>query len=71
MAVTLKNLLPLIRYNDVRLIDACDDEICLLRKQYLDNFISEDFLNTEVNYIENEEAVLDTINIHLFIKTED
>lgn len=40
MAVTLKNLLPLIRYNDVRLIDA-------------------------------EEAVLDTINIHLFIKTED
>lgn len=65
MAVTLRNLLPLIRYNDVRLLDACDNEICLLRKQYLDDFISEKFLNMEVDYIENEEEILDTINIHL------
>lgn len=65
MAVTIRKLLPLIKWNDVRIVNGEEEEICLIRKDYIDNIFSEKFLDIEVNYIDNDESILDTINIHI------
>lgn len=71
MMVILKELIPLMRENDVRLVDSDGSEICLLRKDYMHDILSEKYLNMMVNSIYNEEEILDTVNICLNGDMED
>ena len=67
----LKDLLPLIQENDIRLLSSDGDEICLLSKDYTQEILSSRYLNMTVDSIYNEEEILDTINIRLKENTED
>lgn len=69
--VILKDLVPLIRENDIRLLSSDDDEICLLSKDYTQEILSLEYLNMTVDSIYNEEEILDTINVRLKENTED
>lgn len=69
--VILKDLVPLIRENDIRLLSSDGDEICLLSKDYTQEIISLEYLNMTVDSIYNEEEILDTINVRLKENTED
>ena len=69
--VILKDLLPLIQENDIRLLCSDEDEICLLRKDYTQEILSSRYLNMTVDSIYNEEEILDTINVRLKENTED
>lgn len=69
--VILKDLVPLIRENDIRLLSSDGDEICLLSKDYTQEILSLEYLNMTVDSIYNEEEILDTINVHLKENTED
>lgn len=68
--VILKDLLPLIQENDVRLLDSDGNEICLLRKDHTQEIFSEKYLDMVVDSIYNEEEISDTVNISLK-NTED
>lgn len=63
--LVLKDLLPLMRENDVRLLDSDGNEICLLRKDHTQEILSEKYLNMTVDSIYNEEEISDTVNISL------
>nr|DAI74688.1 MAG TPA: hypothetical protein [Caudoviricetes sp.] len=63
--LVLKDLLPLMRENDVRLLDSDGNEICLLRKDHTQEILSEKYLNMVVDSIYNEEEISDTVNISL------
>lgn len=63
--LVLKDLLPLMRENDVRLLDSDGNEICLLRKDHTQEILSEKYLDMVVNSIYNEEEISDTVNISL------
>ena len=63
--VILKDLVPLIRENDIRLLSFDGDEICLLSKDYTQEILSLEYLNMTVDSIYNEEEILDTINVRL------
>lgn len=69
--VILKDLLPLIQENDIRLLGSEGDEICLLSKDYTQEILSSRYLNMTVDSIYNEEEILDTINVRLKENTED
>lgn len=69
--VILKDLVPLIRENDIRLFSSDGDEICLLSKDYTQEILSLEYLNMTVDSIYNEEEILDTINVRLKENTED
>lgn len=69
--VILKDLLPLIQENDIRLLSSDGDEICLLSKDYTQEILSSRYLNMTVDSIYNEEEILDTINIRLKENTDD
>lgn len=69
--VILKDLLPLIQENDIRLLSSDGDEICLLSKDYTQEILSSRYLNMTEDSIYNEEEILDTINIRLKENTED
>lgn len=69
--LVLKDLLPLMRENDVQLLDSDDNEICLLRKDHTQEILSEKYLDMVVDSIYNEEEILDTINVRLKKNTED
>ena len=69
--VILKDLVPLIRENDIRLLSSDGDEICLLSKDYAQEILSLEYLNMTVDSIYNEEEILDTINVRLKENTED
>ena len=69
--VILKDLVPLIRENDIRLLSSYGDEICLLSKDYTQEILSLEYLNMTVDSIYNEEEILDTINVRLKENTED
>lgn len=69
--VILKDLLPLIQENDIRLLDSDGDEICLLSKDYTQEILSSRYLNMTVDSIYNEEEILDTINVRLKENMED
>ena len=69
--VILKDLVPLIRENDIRLLSSDGDEICLLSKAYTQEILSLEYLNMTVDSIYNEEEILDTINVRLKENTED
>lgn len=65
--MTVRNLIPLIKCNDVILMCG-EDEICLIRKDYVEDILSEKYLDMKVDYIENDEAILDTIVVHVLKK---
>lgn len=69
--VILKDLVPLIRENDIRLLSSDGDEICLLSKDYTQEILFLEYLNMTVDSIYNEEEILDTINVRLKENTED
>lgn len=69
--VILKDLVPLIRENDIRLLSSDGDEICLLSKDYTQEILSLEYLNMTADSIYNEEEILDTINVRLKENTED
>lgn len=69
--VILKDLVPLIRENDIPLLSSDGDEICLLSKDYTQEILSLEYLNMTVDSIYNEEEILDTINVRLKENTED
>lgn len=61
--IKVRDLLPIIQYNDVLLMNHNREEICLIRKDFSGNILSNDYLDMEVEYIENDESVTDTILI--------
>lgn len=65
MAIKVKDLLPLIRYNDIRIVDGANEEICLIRKDFNGKILSNYYFDMEVECIENDECILDTVNIHV------
>lgn len=67
--VKVKDLLPIIWYNDVLLMSHNREEICLIRKDFNGNILSNEYLDMEVEFIENDECVTDTILIA--VKKED
>ena len=70
--VKVKDILPLVKWNDVRLVLGEEDEICLLRKEFITETLSDNILEMTVTGIENDESILDTVNIYVFgYKTED
>lgn len=70
--VKVKDILPLVKWNDVRLVLGEEDEICLLRKDFIAETLSDKILGMMVTGIENDEAILDTVNIYVFgYKKED
>lgn len=69
--VILKDLVPLIQENDIRLLSSDGDEICLLSKDYTQEILSPRYLNMTVDSIYNEEEILNTINVRLKENTED
>lgn len=70
--VKVKDILPLVKWNDVRLVLSEEDEICLLRKEFITETLSDNILEMTVTGIENDESILDTVNIYVFgYKTED
>lgn len=69
--VILKDLVPLIRENDIRLLSSDGDEICLLSKDYTQEILFLEYLNMTADSIYNEEEILDTINVRLKENTED
>lgn len=70
--VKVKDILPLVKCNDVRLVLGEEDEICLLRKEFITETLSDNILEMTVTGIENDESILDTVNIYVFgYKTED
>ena len=62
--VKVKDVLPLVKWNDVRLVLGKEDEICLLRKDFIAETLSDKILGMMVTGIENDEAILDTVNIY-------
>ena len=64
--VKVKDILPLVKWNDVRLVLGEEDEICLLRKEFITETLSDNILEMTVTGIENDESILDTVNIYVF-----
>ena len=61
--VKVKDVLPLVKWNDVRLV---------LGKDFIAETLSDKILGMMVTGIENDEAILDTVNIYVFgYKKED
>lgn len=63
--VKVKDILPLIQWNDVQIIKNLDEEICLLRKDFISGSLSEEILNMTVTGIENDENIEDTIVVYV------
>lgn len=58
MSIKVKDLLPLIWYNDIRLVVGANEEICLIRKDFnKKKILSDECLNMEVECIENDECI--------------
>ena len=51
MSIKVKDLLPLIWYNDIRLVVGANEEVCLIRKDFNKKILSDECLNMEVECI--------------------
>lgn len=70
--ITLKDILPLVLENDIRLVDnESGDEICLLRNGYFNSVLSEKYSHAIVKHINNDESIIDTVNIYILVKSND
>lgn len=65
MNVTIKDILPLINTNDVRLLDSNGDEIALIYQGYNVSLLSDETLHRRVTGIWNDECILNTVNIQI------
>ena len=65
MDVTIKDILPLINTNDVRLLDSNGDEIALIYQGYNVDLLSDETLHRRVTGIWNDERILNTVNIQI------
>lgn len=63
--VKVKDILPLIQWNDVSLVNDEIEEICLLRRDCFKGCLSDDILDRQVTSIENDENISDTVVIHI------
>lgn len=69
--ILLRDILPLINTNDVRLLNEDGDEIMCITQSYLIGSLSNELLCNRVTAIWHEECVLNTINILIGGKTID
>ena len=67
--IKVRDILPLIYTNDIRLLDKDECEIYLIYQGRVSGLLSDDFLNQEVFSMCTEECIIDTINIQ--IETEN
>lgn len=58
MEVTIKDILPLINTNDIRLLDSNEDEIALIYQGYNVGLLSDETLRKRVTGIWNDECRL-------------
>lgn len=63
--VKVKDILPLIQWNDAQIMKDIDEEICLLRSDFIIGSLSEKVLNMTVTGIENDEDIEDTIVVYV------
>ena len=59
--VKIRDIIPLIQWNDAQIIKNLDEEICLLRNDFIIGSLSEEILNMTVTSIENDENIENTI----------
>lgn len=69
--ILLRDILPLINTNDVRLLNEDGDEIMCITQSYLIGSLSNELLCNRVTAIWHDECVLNTINILIGGKTID
>lgn len=62
----LRDTIPVIRRNDIQLLDSHEEEICLIRNGY-SNVIRDEYLDTDVLDIWCDEDIPDTIIIKIRI----
>lgn len=67
--IKVRDILPLIYTNDIRLLDKDECEIYLIYQGRVSGLLSDDFLNQEVFSMWTEECIIDTIIIQ--IETEN
>ena len=67
--IKVRDILPLIYTNDIRLLDKDECEIYLIYQGRVSGLLSDDFLNQDVFSMWTEECIIDTINIQ--IETEN
>lgn len=68
--VKVKDILPLIQWNDAQIIKDLDEEICLLRNDFMVKSLSEEILNMTVTSIENDENIENTIVVYVADKED-
>ena len=68
--VKVKDILPLIQWNDAQIIKDQDEEICLLRNDFMVGSLSEEILNMTVTGIENDENIENTIIVYVTDKED-
>lgn len=68
--IKVKDILPLIQRNDAQIIKDLDEEICLLRNDFMVGSLSEEILNMTVTSIENDENIENTIVVYVADKED-
>ena len=68
--VKVRDILPLIQWNDAQIIKDQDEEICLLRNDFMVGSLSEEILNMTVTGIENDENIENTIVVYVTDKED-
>lgn len=63
--ILLRDILPLINANDIRLLNEDGDEIMCITQGYLIDSLSYELLCKRVTAIWHEECVLNTVNIQI------
>ena len=63
--ILLRDILPLINTNDVRLLNEDGDEIMCITQGYLIGSLSDEMLCKHVTAIWNDECILNTVNIQI------
>lgn len=68
--VKVRDILPLIQWNDAQIIKDQDEEICLLRNDFMVGSLSEEILNMTVTGIENDENIENTVVVYVTDKED-
>ena len=68
--VKVRDILPLIQWNDAQIIKDQDEEICLLRNDFMLGSLSEEILNMTVTGIENDENIENTVVVYVTDKED-
>ena len=68
--VKIRDIIPLIQWNDAQIRKNLDEEICLLRNDFMIGSLSEEILNMTVTSIENDENIENTIVVYVSDKED-